>query len=452
MLGHSEFFLRLPCVLAGTLFCWIMFCWLRQVTDSSTALIALALLLFSPAVIQLSAEVRQYSFLLLFCAASLYWLERALVEDSIPMLCASGISLYLALLTHYSSFLFAVTLGLYALTRFATSRVRGAFMLSWAGVQALGIALASLLYTSHLSKIRHNGMADAIVDTYLSRSVLHPGQNALWFIGRSNLRLFHYFFSQGAVGVVALLFFVAGIVLLLRDDSSNHASRQPSGRQLAFLFCFPLIVNCGLALFRAYPYGGTRHNAYLAIVIMPAIAIALARWKPVHAWWKSLFLVVVLIACNALPAPVDQYIRIHNQRRQLMAKAVAELRSSPSNSIIFTDDQGGLLLSYYLCGSRVAQIEQSPFQPYMRSRCGDHWVISIDPDWWIFKAETFPDTFRGALRTYDLRPGTSILLFQAGWFIDKEYALREELKQYGCAVPHDFGRNMFICPLTVGGG
>jgi hypothetical protein len=135
-----------------------------------------------------------------------------------------------------------------------------------------------------------------------------------------------------------------------------------------------------------------------------------------------------------------------------MAKAVAELRSSPSNSIIFTDDQGGLLLSYYLCGSRVAQIEQSPFQPYMRSRCGDHWVISIDPDWWIFKAETFPDTFRGALRTYDLRPGTSILLFQAGWFIDKEYALREELKQYGCAVPHDFGRNMFICPLTVGGG
>src|SRR5689334_21217440 len=54
MLGHSEFFLRLPCVLAGTLFCWVVYCWLCQVTDSTTALIALALLLFSPALIQLT--------------------------------------------------------------------------------------------------------------------------------------------------------------------------------------------------------------------------------------------------------------------------------------------------------------------------------------------------------------------------------------------------------------
>ena len=70
MLGHSEFFLRLPCVLAGTLFCWVVFCWLRRVTNASTALIALTLLLFSPALIPLTSEVRQYSFLLLFCAAS----------------------------------------------------------------------------------------------------------------------------------------------------------------------------------------------------------------------------------------------------------------------------------------------------------------------------------------------------------------------------------------------
>jgi hypothetical protein len=340
-----------------------------------------------------------------------------------------------------------MALGLYALTRFATSRVRGAFMLAWAGVQAMGIALASLLYVTHLSKIRHNGMADAIVDTYLRRSVLHSGQNALSFVARSNIRLFHYFFSQGAVGVVALLFFVAGVVFLLRYDSTANASR----RQLAFLFCFPLIVNCALALFRAYPYGGTRHNSYLAIVVVPAIAIALARWQPVHAWWRPVSLVAMLAFCNIFPSPLDQYMHLRDQRRKLMASAVAELRSLPSDSIIFTDDQGGLLLSYYLCDSKVIQIEQSPFQPFMRSRCGQQWVVSIDPDVWAFRADSFPATLRNVQQTYHLAPGTQLWLFQAGWFIDSEHVLREDLKQFGCSAPQEFGRNIFLCTVKVSG-
>jgi len=450
MLGHSEFFLRLPCVLAGTLLCSVVFCWLRRITEAPTAVIALSLLLFSPALIQLTAEVRQYSFLLLFCAASLYWLERAIIEDSIPMLCASGIALYLALLTHYASLIFAMTLGLYALVRFSTSRVHGMFMAAWAGVQALGLALASTLYVTHLSKLRESGSADSIVNSYLSRSVLHPGQNILWFIGRSNLRLFHYFFSQGAVGVVALLLFVTGIVLLLRNDFTNYGSRRPSGRQLAFLFCFPLIVNCGLALFRTYPYGGTRHNSYLATVVASVIALALARWKAARGWWRPASLAVVLALCNLFPSPLDQYIHLRDQRRNMMAQAVTELRSLPADSVIFTDDQGGLLLSYYLCGGKVVQIEESPFEPFMRSRCGAHWVTSIDPDVWAFRAETFPDTLRSLQRNYNLAPGTQLWLFQAGWFVENDYALRNELRSFGCLAPQQFGRNIFLCKIQVG--
>ncbi len=451
MLVHSEFFLRLPCVVAGTLFCWIMFCWLRRVTDPTTALFALTMLLFSPALLQLSVELRQYSFLLLFCAASLYGLERAITEDSLPSLFASAIALYLALLTHYSSLIFAMALDVYALIRFSKSRVNGTFMVCWAGVQVLGVVLVSFLYASHISRIRVSGLAASITDTYLSRSVLHPGQHWLWFVGRSNLRLFHYFFSQGAIGVAALLLFVCGIVLLLRDSSSTDASRKPSGRQLGFLFCFPLIINCGLALFRLYPYGGTRHNSYLAIFVISAIAVACARWERVRTLWKFVALLLVLTVCNLFPAPIDQYIRLRDQNRKLMMDAVAELRSLPPGSTIFTDDQGGLLLSYYLCSNKVAQIEQSPFQPFMRSRCGEHSVISIDPDLWIFKAATFPHTLQRARQTYDLAPGTRLWLFQSGWFVDKEFALREELKQFGCSAPQEFGRNMFLCAIKVSG-
>jgi hypothetical protein len=123
------------------------------------------------------------------------------------------------------------------------------------------------------------------------------------------------------------------------------------------------------------------------------------------------------------------------------------LSAIPPDSIIFTDDQGGLLLSYYLCQDKVVQIEQNPFQPFMRSRCGQHWVISLDPDLGIFRADTLPDTLRRVRQTYELNPGTPLWLFQAGWFIDREGPLRDELKQFGCVAPQDFGHNMFVCRI-----
>ena len=450
MLGRSELFLRLPCVVAGTLFCWIVFLWLRRLTNRETALIALALLLFSPPMIQLSSEVRQYAFLLLFCAASLYFLERAIAEDSVGLMSAAGVALWLALATHYSSLIFALTLGVYALLRLVGRRPRISVWMSWVAAQAVAIGLATFFFVTHISRIRASGQAESIADSYLARSVLHPGQNFLWFIGRSNLRVFHYFFSQGAVGVVALILFVSGLVLLLRQKGPEE-TRMPSGRQLAFLLAFPVLANCAMALFRLYPYGGTRHNSYLVIFAMTGIAVAIAHWRTRRTWWKPAIIGVVLAVCNLFPAPVDQYIWLHHQRRELMVNAVAELRATPADSTIFTDDQGGLLLSYYLCGSRVVQIEQAPFQAYMRARCGDYWVISINPDDWIFKAATFPETFRGAIQTYNLPPGSRLLFFQAGWFIEKEHALREELKQYGCTEQHDYGRNIFTCSLTVPG-
>src|SRR5437016_7736577 len=101
LLGNSEFVLRLPSVLAGTAFCWITFLWLQRVTDRTTALIGLALLSFSPSLISLSAENRQYSLLMFFCATSLYLLDRAIGEN-VGMMLLSSLPLYLALLTHYS--------------------------------------------------------------------------------------------------------------------------------------------------------------------------------------------------------------------------------------------------------------------------------------------------------------------------------------------------------------
>src|SRR6185312_5738157 len=57
-LGSSEFFLRLPSVAASLGFYWMIFLWLARVVSRKAALIAFTLMLFSPALIYLSVELR----------------------------------------------------------------------------------------------------------------------------------------------------------------------------------------------------------------------------------------------------------------------------------------------------------------------------------------------------------------------------------------------------------
>lgn len=455
MLGRSELFLRLPSVAAGTVFCAVMFGWLKRVANDSTALTACALMLFSPALIQLSAEIRQYAFLLLFCAISLYFLEHAITEISALMMALSGLAMYLAMLTHYSSLIFVLTLGAYGLFRILTVRPPRRVIAAWIAAQCGTLALIAILFVTHITQVRARHAMDGLVGTYLRRSVLNAGENPLGFIVRANVRLFHYFFSQAAVGVVGLILFVIGVVVLVRknDDTRKkddaHEPQLPTSRQLAFLLVFPLVVNCALGLFRAYPFGGTRHDSYLAIFVFPGIAMALDRWKPQKHWLKAASIGCVLALCNFFPSPQGEYIRARDQNRKLMASAVMALNALPQDSTLLTDDQGGLLLSYYFCHSKVVQMEQKPIQPLFEARCGNDSVISIDPRQWTFKPETFPETLSDAQRTFNLSHGAPLWFFQAGWFIDKEAPLRQELAGYGCAEPQQFGTNIILCQIRL---
>ena len=53
--------------------------------------------------------------LLAFLAGALYFLDRAFAENSSSKMAAFSLSLYFAMLSHYSAFLFAAALGIYAL-------------------------------------------------------------------------------------------------------------------------------------------------------------------------------------------------------------------------------------------------------------------------------------------------------------------------------------------------
>ncbi len=446
-LGQSELILRMPSVLAGTACCWLAYLWLKEVTDRSTSFMGLLLLSFAPSLIGLSAEVRQYALLLFFMTGCLYLSERAILENSRLLMVLFSLCLYGALLTHYSSLLFAFTMGIYMLLRLYPYGKRPGLFAVWVGGQIGALVLISYFLVTHVAHLKTTGIPREIAETWLRKSIFHAGDhNVAVFASAQTLRVFTYLFSHGLVGTLALLAFLAGMVSLLRRKTPWNKD-GPKPQELALLFGLPFVANCGTALAGIYPYGGTRHNAFLAPFAVAGAAIGLATWIPARLWAKSLVLVIALALCNFFPAP-PPLIRARNHSVVLMKNAVDYLRqSAPPGSVVLADYQSGLLLGYYACGHGIVQVFP-PLQRFAKADCGPYTVITPGTQEWRFNADDLPGQLTNVAETYGLAPGTKVWLFDAGWITDLAPALSSENR---CSAPRTFGENILICQLTVGG-
>ncbi|MBO0910317.1 MAG: glycosyltransferase family 39 protein [Acidobacteria bacterium] len=445
-ISASEFFLRLPSVIAGTAAGWFLYAWLLAVAGRETALVALALFLFSPALIYSSAEVRQYALLLLFMSVALWCLDRAFAIGRARWMLLSAAALYLALLTHYCALIFAASLGGYGLLRILSRRPAAPWTGVWMTTQLGAGSIAGFLWKTHISLIRHRPLTQDVAQSYLRSSLFHAGQeNVLSFLARSHLRLFHFLFSQGAVSVLGLVLFAAGIVLLLGEKNAETGPRGPAPRQFGILLLSPFLINLAAALAAIYPYGGTRHNAYLAIFAFAAMAVAITRLHFRWKWAKALAMATLLAISNLTVVPAGAYIRPKNQKKEWMEKAVAYLKASaPPGSVLLTDYESGLLLSYYLCGTDITHAGE-PVDWFYQSRCGEYESVSLLPRLWVFRIDTFPEQMRELAPA--LPPGREVWLFQAGFIVDREPEFQALLADYGCASPEKFGANILVCRI-----
>jgi 4-amino-4-deoxy-L-arabinose transferase-like glycosyltransferase len=448
LLGRSEFFLRLPFVIAGTLFCWVMFLWIRRVASGSAACFGLAMFLFAPSLISLSAEIRQYSFLLLFCACCLYWMERALQNDgqnSVRWILLSAGCLYLALLTHYSAMIFAATVGVYGLLSLARKKWPARSTAAWILGQVGALAICAFLYKSQISKLRESGMPSEIAATWLRNSIFQ-GQNHLATFAWSNtLRLFRYFFSQGTVGVIGFTLFVFAVVALIWHDKSREPKSQ---RRLAILLVLPLLITLSLAIAGVYPYGGTRHDVVLVVFAISGIAVGFDRLPlggpgAMTKLVKIMLLASAMLICNFYPAPSGPYIRPRNQRRELMQQAVSSIKFLPLGSVLFTDAQGSMVLNYYLCDNATA-LSFTPQKPLLKLRCGQYYLLTSLAPQTGFDRATFPELLSKAIQ--ENANETTLYLFQSGWIDDKEEDWLTELRGLG-GNPRNFGPNVLLCPF-----
>ncbi|MBO0911458.1 MAG: glycosyltransferase family 39 protein [Acidobacteria bacterium] len=442
--ASSELFLRLPFLVAGVVSSWVMFLWVEMVANRRAALFALAIFLFSPPLVSLQAEIRQYSFLLLFSASSLYFLERAVKRNSLPWMALSAAFLDLALLTHYSALIFLAAAGAYALVVLRKKpKTRAA--IAWIGGQTSALAISLLLFETQVLKLRESGLPSEIRATWLRSSIFHPGEDrVLWFAWTRTLRLFRYFFSHGTVGVAGLFLFLFSLVAILRRSKSDSSG---PAREIALVLVLPFAITLGAAIAGVYPYGGSRHDVLLALFAVPGVAIGLdqLRTGKVEApWLKPAVIAAALVLSNLFPSPAGPYIRPRNQRRELMDEAIRALRSLAPGSVVVTDAQGAPVLDFYLCPEPMASPLGRGAAGFVKLPCGGDYVLVAPRSEAGLDRERFPELLAEAWRAAP--DAGSLLLFESGWIDDKEAEWLEELRALG-GIPRNFGPNILLCRI-----
>jgi len=453
-LGTSELWLRMPSVLAGAAFCWIFHKWLSKAAGNLAGLIGVLFVAFLPPIIRLAAEVRQYSLLLAFLVSALYFLDEAFAKNSASRMAGFALCLYLAMLFHYSAFWFAAALGLYALFRIFTERPSVGVMAAWALSQLGGLALAAFLYKTHLSKLSANNSTNQlqwlINEPYLRRSFFDRAyDNPVLFLIGHTFGVFQYFFGQLAVGDAMTLLFVLVVVLLLRGKGFPQS--RGSSRRLGLFLLLPFAIIGGACLAHIYPYGGTRHVAFLIIPAMAGVSVAIARLAA-GRWNRALTITaLVIIACLVFGKPRQPWMERADQSRTNMAKAMDFVRTNVALSdLIFTDYQSDLILGHYLCRQRPIFLDLAPAN-FEQFHCEGYRIASTDyKTAWMLSADVFAKNWQRVIEAYNLKPGDTVWVVQMGWGIDLPEDLRKHFAEFRDLRFESFGKNIKIFKMTVG--
>jgi len=445
-LGRSELMLRLPSVVAGTAFCWMLYKWIGLAFGRAASWIGLILVTFSPAMVDLSAEVRAYALLLFCMGSALYFLERAFAEKSVrEMWCFSGF-LYLAILSHYSAVFFAVAAGVYTLARIADSHLPRKAIVAWAVGQAGALGIYGFLYVTHVSKLKSSIV---LWSTPLGTAFFHPDSVNLFTFTRENtFYIFLFLFGERYVAQIVLLCFVAGVAFFFVKGLLSRRGNLQSNR-LGILLLFPFIAVWCAAIAGIYPYVGSRHTAFLAPFAIAAASYLLAAASGQRLWAGILAATLLMVVSNTSHGSVPTEEMTENQSPALMASAVSYMKQSVARGDpIAVDFQSSLPLAYYLCGPKVIFPIEMFHLNYFDFSCNGYSVVSLHT--WKLIPQSFRLQFEKMARSHSLKSGDRVWVYQTGWGIDVGTDLAGHDAAFRCLAPKRFGGGITVTSFIVG--
>lgn len=211
---------------------------------------------FAPSPVQLSQVMRPYAFQVALLSWSLFFLLRHLRRPSGRDMAGYLTLLCLALLTHYSSVL---AMGVFVGVVAVHGLQRGLGDRSWrilAAWHALPVAVVALLYALHLRPLAASALADEALDGWLSYFMIRsPGD--VWM---SLLGFQHHLGGAWLRGPLALLTLATLALAAVRRDM-----------RVLVLAGGALAVAVLVAALGAYPFGSTRHSAWVTVFVVPAM-------------------------------------------------------------------------------------------------------------------------------------------------------------------------------------
>lgn len=450
LLGNSELMLRLPSVAAGTVMPWLAFLWLKRM-GRATALIALLLLTFAPALITFSTEIRPYALLLLFLTAALWSLDRAFEKNSPREMLLFGLFLCLSLFTQYSAIWAAAAMGIYALARMCSGELKKPAIFAWIASQVCALAVLGFLWVTHISRMYHDAIWAVAADGWLRSEYFQAGENAVHFGLRETAHAFFYLLTRQTalshlaplgIMIAIVLLFVVGVASLFVTHGGEAPSRVRSTRIFGVLLILPFAIGYAGALLRLYPYGGSRHMAYLAPFAVAGIASGVAWLSRRAAWAGLIATVLLLVVCTRRVEPLS-YISPADQASERMAQALAYIHKSvPAGGVIVVDYNSSLVLRYYLCPDERNSVRS--FESQMgQFVCSDYKMARARGYDWQFTSESLGPILAEMEERFGWRHGQPIWLAQAAEMpLDAKVVAR-----FGGETSREFGGNISIAQL-----
>ena len=446
-LGHSEVMLRLPSVFAGTAFSWFTFKWMQISFSKTASFIALIVVAFSPTLIGVSAELREYSLLLFFMAAALYYFEAAIQEKSPRKMAYFTVAFYLAILSHYSAVFFVLATGLYALAQIADAPLPRKLIATWVIGQAGAVAIYGFLYVTHISKLK------SIIPQWAgpyNRFYFHGGfADIFGFLREYTPYIFRYIFGQMYIGQITFLLWVVGVAILFVRGLTPGRGYSRSG-QLGILLSLPFMILWGAAVAGRYPYIPSRHTVFLAPFAIATVSALLASIVGQKLWRGLLIASLLMGVSTVFGDSPEASINTEGQGRAFMSAALNYVYESiPPNDLILVDYQSSLPIAYYLCASRESRAFYASQTEFIPLSCSGHSFVSLNYRSWELNDINFPSKFEKLVSQYQLKPGNRVWVFQTSWTANLDTILQRHFPQFRCLAPKRFGKGIVIVPFLI---
>lgn len=437
LVSRSEIALRMAPVLAGSLVPWIAYRWVGRGCGKTAGLIALAILAFTPNLVNLSAEARAYGLLLLFMACALYFLDSAIEKSSPWRMAMFALALCLAILTEYSAAWFALALGVYFLLRIREPAVTNGVRIVWELGQMVAVTLYMFLYVTQLQPLMERIGPRTDIATWLREAYPQAGQNPLGFAVLGTAKQFAYMFPALIPAVAAMLLFLAAVVLLWRSRSAENPGWS---RPKAVLLVLPFLISCAGAFTYLHPYGRSRHTIFLSLFIAAGVAIGLDKLLRSRVAPVALGAILLVPGWQMLNAGRYDSTLGQSFRRSHMVEAVEFLRASaPPGSLILTESETRVVLAYYL--GATEWLPESRGLP-SEERIGGYRVFAAH---WAFQN---PDDVRADLelmrQTCGLDPAEPVWVVDGGFTVGVSSLFDESGRSEDRPQPHWFGERLVM--------